>query len=38
MTDSKQLKILVVNSLVPSEDADEAEQELALRPRGLRVS
>lgn len=38
MTDSKQLKILVVNSLVPPEGAGAAEQLLAQRARDLRVS
>jgi len=38
MTDSKKLKILVINSLVPSEDADENEQMRAERARTLRIS
>ncbi|TFW10051.1 ANTAR domain-containing protein [Oxalobacteraceae bacterium OM1] len=38
MTDSKQLKIVVINSLVPPHDADEAQQRLAERARALRIS
>lgn len=37
MTDSKQLKIVVVNSLVAPEGADEATQEQAERARALRI-
>ena len=38
MTDSKQLKILVVNSLVVPHDADKAAKEQAERARVLRIS
>lgn len=38
MIDSKKLKILVINSLVPSEGADEIEQMRAGRARALRIS
>ena len=37
MTDSKKLKIVVVNSLVAPEGADEAVQEQAERARALRI-
>jgi response regulator NasT len=37
MTDSKKLKILVINSLVASEDADEIEQARVERARTLRI-
>jgi len=37
MTDSKKLKIVVVNSLVAPEGADEAAQEQAERARALRI-
>lgn len=37
MTDSKQLKIIVINSLVAPEGADQAEQEQAERARALRI-
>jgi response regulator NasT len=37
MTDSKQLKIIVINSLVAPEGADEAAQEQAERARALRI-
>ncbi len=37
MTDSKLLRIIVVNSLVPSEGADAAEIEQADRARMLRI-
>jgi response regulator NasT len=38
MTDPKQMKILVVNSLVPPEGASEADQAQAERNRQLRIS
>ncbi len=38
MTDSKLLRIIVVNSLVPAEGADAAAIELADRARTLRIS
>ena len=38
MTDSKLLRIIVVNSLVPSEGADAAEIEQADRARTLRIN
>ncbi|HEV2611706.1 MAG TPA: ANTAR domain-containing protein [Noviherbaspirillum sp.] len=37
MTDSKQLKIIVINSLVAPEGADQAMQEQAERARALRI-
>lgn len=37
MTDSKQLKLLVVNSLVAPEGADRAEQERAEQARAMRI-
>lgn len=37
MTDSRQLKIVVVNSLVAPEGADQAAQEQAERARALRI-
>jgi len=37
MTDSKQLKIIVINSLVVPEGADEAAREQAERARALRI-